>query len=129
MSDTKNKELINGIKQHEGGVYYQLPKEKYSSVIDLIHSIHIAPFGNHITESEKRILDTNDYRLLIEIQYHNQEKVEVLTSQVMHGHILWGAVVKNHQTHYILMDNKDMDTLINYVDPEMVPWVVLRPYF
>lgn len=54
LSDTKNKELINGMKQHEGSFYYQLPKEKYVSVIGLINSIHIAPFGNHITESEKK---------------------------------------------------------------------------
>ena len=110
--------------------YYSLPETTYPKVIELINSIHATPFDNLVKDLEDKYQNRRyrDYRLLIEIQYHNQEKVEILTTDVLYGNFLLAKIVQNRRSHYVVMDNKDMDILMKYVDPEIITWEWARPY-
>lgn len=79
-------------------------------------------------EDKYRNRTYRDYRLLIEIQYHNQEKIEILTTDVLSGNFLLARIVQNQQARYLVMDNKDMDTLMKYVDPDITTWEWAQPY-
>ena len=110
--------------------YYSLPETTYPKVIELINSIHATPFDNLVKDLEDKYQNRRyrDYRLLIEIQYHNQEKVEILTTDVLYGNFLLAKIVQNRRSQYVVMDNKDMDILMKYVDPEIITWEWARPY-
>lgn len=110
--------------------YYSLPETTYPKIIELINSIHATPFDNLVKDLEDKYQNRRyrDYRLLIEIQYHNQEKVEILTTDVLYGNFLLAKIVQNRRSHYVVMDNKDMDILMKYVDPEIITWKWARPY-
>lgn len=111
--------------------YYQLSQNTYPKFIELLNTIHTVSFNHFIQDLENKYgggLSYRDYRLLIEIHYHNQEKVEILTTDVLAGNFLLAKVVQNQQSHYLVMNNKDMDTLMKYVDPEMITWEWARPY-
>ena len=110
--------------------YYQLSEGEYSKVIGLINSIHATPFDSFIKDLEDKYENRTyrDYRLLIEIQYHNQEKIEILTTDVLSGNFLLAKIIQNHQARYLVMDNKDMDTLMKYIDPDITTWEWARPY-
>ena len=110
--------------------YYQLSENTYPKVIEFINSIHATPFDNFVNDLEDKYRNRTyrDYRLLIEIQYHNQEKVEILTTQVLSVNFLLARIVQNQQSHYLVMDNKDMDMLMKYVDPKITTWEWARPY-
>lgn len=110
--------------------YYQLSENTYPKVIELINSIHATPFDNFVNDLEDKYRNRTyrDYRLLIEIQYHNQEKIEILTTDVLSGNFLLARIVQNQQARYLVMDNKDMDTLMKYVDPDITTWEWARPY-
>ena len=110
--------------------YYSLSETTYPKVIELINSIHATPFDNLVKDLEDKYQNRSyrDYRLLIEIQYHNQEKVEILTTDVLYGNFLLAKIVQNRRSHYVVMDNKDMDILMKYVDPAIITWKWARPY-
>lgn len=105
-------------------VHYQLSKENFPKIVELIHSIHATSFDKSKYENQSLY----DYRLLIEIQYTDKNIIQIITAEVSSGNILWGKVVKNQQSYYLIMDNQDMDKLMYYIDPEMTTWHFARPY-
>lgn len=62
------------------------------------------------------------YSLLIEIQYQDREKVQIATTHVLADNFLLAKIVPNQQSHYVVMDNQDMDRLMKYVDAELTTW-------
>ena len=102
----------------ESSIMYHIDDEKFETILSLIRNSKALKIQNFPIKE--------DFRLLIEIEYKNKEKLIILSTEYLKGGLLLCKVIQLNETGYFLMTIKDMDTIINSIDPGFLIFKAFR---